>query len=479
MVALRRRILIQSAKLFDTVVMLSAFGLATLLVAAETPGISLGEFFCIRVKLENFLLFAGFVISWRIILSAFGVYTSHRLATPLVEARSTLAATLVTSATLFAAARLFQVDMITSEFVVVFWAAGSIALVSSRIALRAVLSRARARGRNLRQLLVVGTNARAVRFAGHLREHPELGYTLAGFVDDAWYGQGEFRPNGHRLVCDFQGFLPYLRQHVVDEVVIALPLESAYARARLIAAECEEQGVLVRLLPDIFSLRLARPRAVEFEGQDVITLYTGAADKWQLLLKRPLDIVLALLAVVALAPLGALAALAIKLTSPGPVFFVQDRVGLNKRRFRLYKFRTMVADAERRQAELERLNEATGAVFKIRNDPRVTPVGRILRKLSIDELPQLLNVLKGDMSLVGPRPLPLRDYNGFDQDWQRRRFSVRPGITCLWQINGRSSCPFEKWMQLDMQYIDQWSLGLDVKILAKTIPAVVRGVGAV
>ena len=138
----------------------------------------------------------------------------------------------------------------------------------------------------------------------------------------------------------------------------------------------------------------------------------------------------------------------------------------------------MVADAERRQREIEPSTRRTGPVFKIRNDPRLTPVGKFLRKTSIDELPQLFNVLKGDMSLVGPRPLPERDYNGFHQDWQRRRFSVRPGITCLWQINGRSTCPFEKWMQLDMQYIDHWSLGLDFKILAKTIPAVLKGAGA-
>ena len=179
-----------------------------------------------------------------------------------------------------------------------------------------------------------------------------------------------------------------------------------------------------------------------------------------------------------LSPLFLLATLIVKLTSPGSSFFVQERVGLNKRRFRLYKFRTMVADAAERQREIEHLNEASGAVFKIRNDPRVTPAGRFLRKMSIDELPQIFNVLKGDMSLVGPRPLPLRDYQGFDQDWQRRRFSVRPGITCLWQITGRSSIPFEKWMELDMEYIDHWSLGLDFKILAKTIPAVLKGAGA-
>jgi lipopolysaccharide/colanic/teichoic acid biosynthesis glycosyltransferase len=169
----------------------------------------------------------------------------------------------------------------------------------------------------------------------------------------------------------------------------------------------------------------------------------------------------------------------IKFTSPGPVFFSQRRVGLNKRRFNLYKFRTMVVDAEKQMREIEHLNEASGPVFKIKNDPRITPLGRFLRKTSLDELPQLFNVLAGHMSLVGPRPLPVRDYEGFNEDWQRRRFSVKPGITCLWQVQGRSSISFEKWMELDLQYIDKWSLWLDFQILLQTIPAVLRGSGAV
>jgi lipopolysaccharide/colanic/teichoic acid biosynthesis glycosyltransferase len=160
------------------------------------------------------------------------------------------------------------------------------------------------------------------------------------------------------------------------------------------------------------------------------------------------------------------------------VFFLQERVGLNKRRFRLVKFRTMVVDAEQRLAGLESMNEVSGPVFKIKKDPRVTPIGRLLRKSSLDELPQLINVLKGDMSLVGPRPLAVRDYRGITKDWQRRRLSVMPGITCLWQVQGRSSIPFEQWMELDLQYIDNWSLLLDLKICLKTIPAVVSGNGA-
>jgi exopolysaccharide biosynthesis polyprenyl glycosylphosphotransferase len=199
---------------------------------------------------------------------------------------------------------------------------------------------------------------------------------------------------------------------------------------------------------------------------------------WPLTIKRTLDIVFSILLLVLFSPVLLAAAVSIYCTSDGPLFFQQERVGLNKRRFRMYKFRTMVLHAEQMMARLESLNEVSGPVFKIKNDPRITPVGKFLRRASIDELPQLLNVLKGDMSLVGPRPLPVRDYEGFNQDWQRRRFSVRPGITCLWQVAGRSSIPFEQWMRLDLQYVDEWSLWLDLKILARTIPAVFRGVGA-
>jgi exopolysaccharide biosynthesis polyprenyl glycosylphosphotransferase len=199
---------------------------------------------------------------------------------------------------------------------------------------------------------------------------------------------------------------------------------------------------------------------------------------WTVGVKRVLDVCLSMILLIVLFPIFLVAGCLIKLTSPGPVFFVQERVGLNKRRFRMYKFRTMVADADKRLSEVQHLNEVSGPVFKIKNDPRLTPIGKYLRKTSIDELPQLISVLKGEMSLVGPRPLPERDFEGFDKDWQRRRFSVRPGITCLWQVNGRSDIAFDNWMKLDMEYIDQWSLWLDVKILAQTIPAVLRGSGA-
>ena len=236
--------------------------------------------------------------------------------------------------------------------------------------------------------------------------------------------------------------------------------------------------VLLSGFLDFFNLEVASFRAETLDGDSVIMISTGAMRGGPLLVKRGIDLLFSLISLLLAAPWLIVIALLIKVTSPGPVFFTQERVGLNKRKFRLYKFRTMIAGAEKMMAQLEHLNELSGPVFKIKNDPRMTRVGKYLRKTSIDELPQLLNVLRGDMSLVGPRPMSVRDFERFDQDWVRRRFSVRPGITCLWQVNGRNSLPFEEWMQLDMQYIDRWSIALDLKILARTIPAVLKGSGA-
>jgi exopolysaccharide biosynthesis polyprenyl glycosylphosphotransferase len=203
-----------------------------------------------------------------------------------------------------------------------------------------------------------------------------------------------------------------------------------------------------------------------------------APDDYRLVVKRTVDVIGAVAALIVLSPVMALAALAVKLTSPGPVFFTQERCGLNRRPFRMIKFRTMVYNASDLQTVLESKNEAVGPVFKIARDPRVTRVGRFLRKTSIDELPQLFNVLRGEMSLVGPRPLPMRDVRRFRRGTDMRRFSMTPGLTCLWQVSGRSTVGFGEWVQLDLQYIDDWSLQQDLEILVRTVPAVIRGDGA-
>jgi exopolysaccharide biosynthesis polyprenyl glycosylphosphotransferase len=214
----------------------------------------------------------------------------------------------------------------------------------------------------------------------------------------------------------------------------------------------------------------------EFEDEYVVTLFREQL-LIQLLLKRMIDTALSAAVLIILLPLLATVALLIKLTSPGPVFFVQNRVGMNQRQFKLYKFRSMVVDAEARKSELAHLNERDGPAFKIENDPRITRIGRFIRKTSIDELPQLFNVLSGEMSLVGPRP-PLPDEVSKYEWLFRKRLSVKPGITCIWQISGRNNVSFDRWMQMDHEYIENWSLLLDLKILLKTVPAVLLSRGA-
>jgi len=288
----------------------------------------------------------------------------------------------------------------------------------------------------------------------------------------------QFRQTGFALVSDLQSLAEFLRRNVVDEIAIYLPLRSFYEHSLSAAALCEQHGIIMRFNGDIFGLKKSRSILEEFDGDHQVATYAGVTAWGPLVAKRVLDVVFSLILILSLSPLFVIAALLIKFSSDGPILFRQERLGLNKRRFPIFKFRTMVPHAEMLLAGLEKQNEVSGPVFKIKKDPRITPTGRFLRRTSIDELPQLFNVLKGDMSLVGPRPLPVRDYEGFNEDWQRRRFSVRPGITCVWQVSGRSSIPFEQWMKMDLQYMDEWSLWLDMKILARTVSAVLKGSGA-
>jgi len=473
----RRQMLLTVIKLFDLTVMIAAFALATVPGLYES-GLSFAEFFSIRIKVQNFIIFVGLLFVWHIIFASFGLYESRRLLPRQSDLLDTLKATSVCTLSVAAAALLFHIRMVDPAFLAVMWGASSMIAMSSRLLLRYFLDYVRTRGRNVRHALIIGTNPRAVEFARKLESSPELGYRVIGYADQEWAGMEDFRKSGNPPVCDLQGLAEFIRNTVIDEVVIGLPIRSFYSRASQIAVLCERQGIVLRFLPGIFNLNKARSTAEDFAGDPLLTLYTGPLDGWPVFIKRALDLATSAVLLLFLAPLFAITAVLIKWTSPGPVFFSQERLGLNKRRFRIWKFRTMVPDAEQRMKELESRNEVSGPVFKIKHDPRITAVGRLLRKTSIDELPQLFNVLKGDMSLVGPRPLPLRDCEGFDQDWHRRRFSIRPGITCLWQVNGRSSIPFEKWMELDMQYIDEWSLWLDLKILVGTIPAVLKGSGA-
>lgn len=472
----RRRILLGAFKLGDVCLAVVSFSLATIPILRGS--ISLARFFSLRISIRNVAVFAAFLITWHLIFAALGLYQSKRLSRRRAEMYDLLRATAIGTICLGLVGLVFRLRMLDSTFLLFFWVSSSALTITSRLMLRSALEIIRRRNRNMRRMLVVGSNRRVLEFVRKIQSRPELGYEVIGFADEPWSGTQDFAMTGRQILCDLEGLPSFLRHNVLDEVVMGLPLKSCYHQAARIATSCEEQGIILRFPFTIFDFKIARTEAEDFDDNAFITVFTGMQEGAPARVKRVLDIVFSAALLLLSAPFIALAALLIKLTSPGPLFFVQQRVGRNKRPFSMYKLRSMVVGADQRQAELEHLNEADGPVFKIKSDPRITPIGRFLRKTSIDELPQLFNVLKGDMSLVGPRPLPMRDYAGFDKDWQRRRFSVRPGITCLWQVNGRSSMPFDKWMELDMEYIDRWTIWLDFKILFMTIPAVLKGVGA-
>ena len=406
MIYRRREIFASALKLFDVSVLALAFGLATVPALGVSHTISVAEFFSMRVKVGNGVVFLGLMILWHTVFSMCGIYASRRLSTRAAEVVDIVKATLLGALCLAGVSLLFNIRMASLPFVVAFWALSTLMLVGSRLTLRVVLAEARLQGRNLRYMLIVGSNARAVQFADEIQARPELGYRVIGFADRPWDGIGQVSQRGYSLACNLESLPEFLRTNVVDEVVIALPVRSFHADASQVAALCEEQGIILRVPVNLFNLKLAHSGAEELEGHSSVTHYTGVIDGWQVVMKRVLDFCLALAALIVVSPVLMLVAAVIKITSPGPIFFTQKRIGQNKRKFTIYKFRTMVVDAENKMRQLEHLNELSGPVFKIKDDPRVTPVvGRFLRKTSIDELPQLINVLKGDMSLVGPRPM--------------------------------------------------------------------------
>jgi len=478
---MKGQIVSNATKLFDLVLLICSFTIATLPYLGAAPPRSLAQFLSIRIKLEDLVIFASLLTLWHLSFAMHGLYRSKRLASRRGEALEVFRATTTCALIVALASSILANQWVNARFVLIFWACSTVSIGVSRFAIRTCLRRIRLHGRDLRNMLLVGSNRRTLEFAKRIQSQPELGYRLIGFADLEWAGVGELQNHGLSRLCDLDNLRTFLRRSVVDEVVLTVPLRSFHDLASSVAEMCQEQGIVLRVLPDLFDLKQRAVHTDEVHGSPLITHSSGIADGWPATMKRLLDFTLSLVLLILLAPLLMLTMLLIRLTSPGPVFFVQKRIGLNKRVFGIFKFRTMVIDAESKLPELEHLNEVSGPVFKIKNDPRVTPLGKFLRKTSIDELPQLFNVLRGDMSLVGPRPLQLRDYELFTEDgedWQRCRFSVRPGITCLWQVSGRSSLPFHKWMELDLQYVRNWSLWLDLQILAKTIPAVLRGSGA-
>ncbi|MGE3164668.1 MAG: sugar transferase [Planctomycetota bacterium] len=334
------------------------------------------------------------------------------------------------------------------------------------------------RKRRDHRVLFVGRNERTKRQLDKLLDDPSFSVSVVGFLDDDSQLGTDRLPSLDAIphlgrVGEIE---QVLRASAVDEVYVTLPIKSCYDQIQRTLATCEVAGVPVSLSTDLFGTTIARAEKTPRETGKIV--YSCVPyPRWKLAIKRTVDVLGATVGLVLLALPMLFIALLIKLTSRGPVLFEQRRCGRNHHTFGMLKFRTMVPGAEKMKAALEHLNEVDGPAFKVKNDPRVTPLGRFLRKYSLDELPQLLNVLRGDMSLVGPRPPIPTEVEKYEW-WQRRRLSMRPGLTCLWQVSGRNGIGFGEWMLLDLAYIDNWSLRLDLSLLLRTIPAVLRGRGA-
>ncbi len=468
----------RAARLLDLGMMAAAFLAAAGALESDLGPDSLGQLLELRVTLASVFSFVLLLVGWHAALNAFGLYPPAGFPSTRKEAATVAGGVSAACAVLLIGDAILDVRLITPAFLVAFWISGTSLALAVRWARRALLRITRRGERGSRNLIIVGTNRRAIDVYRRLEAVADSEYRFLGFIDDPWPGMIEVYRNRLPLLCGLDDAQQLLRETVVDEVILTLPLRSFYRKAGEIAAVCVEQGIELHLVADLFPVRSGAQYDPQHDANPVVTLYPAVQRGTAALLKRGLDVVGSLTLLVALSPLFLITAILIKLDSPGPVFFRQQRRGLNKRPFTMVKFRTMRPDAEKLLVAVEALNEATGPSFKIRDDPRVTTVGRYLRRLSIDELPQLINVLMGDMSLVGPRPLFGWEYERIGEPWIKRRYSVKPGITGLWQVSGRSDLPFDRRIELDLEYIDNWSLDLDLRILVRTIPAVVRRKGA-
>lgn len=417
------------------------------------------------------------VLIWTGLFFGAGAYKSRRVSSLPDEAWLLLRIPVIGTVLLTLVVFALRWEFISRPFLVIFAAVNVVFLLVQRVTVRLVARRVRARGFNYRTVVLVGDTPRARSMARLIHDHPWWGLKLLGVIRERPGSDEGTTADGLPVLGTLLDFPKIVTAMPIDEVILTVdrgelePLEDTFLL-------CEEMGIKTRLILDFFPHVFAHVSLEEFDGAPLLTFSTTPADGVALAVKRALDVALSLvLGLAYLVPLG-LAALLIKATSRGPSFFAQTRCGLNGRPFTIYKLRTMVAGAEEKLDEVAHLNELVGPVFKTARDPRVTPLGRLIRRFSLDEAPQFWNVLKGEMSLVGPRP-PIPDEVQRYERWQRRRLSMKPGLTGLWQVSGRNDVPtFDEWMEYDLHYIDNWSLGLDLKILLKTIPTVLTGRGA-
>jgi exopolysaccharide biosynthesis polyprenyl glycosylphosphotransferase len=479
----RARILAVAIFALDLSLVSAAFLCAYGLRDAVLPRMAPGTFPSPLYSLGDYLPLLPLALAiWGGLLLSSGRYRSHRTV-PLLDEAWAILRVCLSGAVLFTLAlyltrwdeRLLGDDRVSRLWSLLFAVFSCLLLLTEKLALRLTSRYVRLHGFNYRTVLIVGTSPAALRIADSIHGHRFWGYRILGFIRNG-PGWEESWPGGYPLLGEVEDIPRIVESHVVDDVIFAVHRREL-DRLEDLFLSLQEQGIRTRFAMDLFPHTRARVELEELDGVPLLSFATTPTSQLQLMLKRTLDVALAALLLFLGLPIAGMIALTIKLTSGGSVLFRQTRCGLNGRSFTLYKFRTMVANAEERRRDLLHLNEMNGPVFKLRSDPRVTRLGRLLRRFSLDELPQLWNVLRGDMSLVGPRP-PIPEEVAQYQRWQRRRLAMKPGLTCLWQISGRNNVDFDRWMQLDLEYIDSWSPMLDLKILLKTVPVVLSGKGA-
>jgi len=415
------------------------------------------------------------VFSWCVSLSCSGLYKSFRrknfseIVVGIIK--STFFVMLIFATVTF----ILKLHFVRRSLIVISFLITDLLLIIERWVIVSILRFLRKKGHDYRNVLVVGTGSRARNFIKLVDRHDEWGLRIIGLMD-AEKGKLEKTICGKKVIGLLRDMPDILKRNVVDEVIFIVP-RKWLSRIEDSLLACEIQGVRASISADFFDMKIARSISSDIEGIPLLGFETTEGNEWQLLLKRLFDIIFSLIGIIVTLPLFAIIIVIIKCSSPGPAIFKQARKGLHGREFIMYKFRTMVNGAEDKKDELISFNEMNGPIFKMHNDPRVTKFGSFLRMTSLDELPQIFNVVKGDMSLVGPRPHPTSEVKEY-QVWHRRRLSRKPGLTCLWQINGRSNADFEKCLKMDLKYIDNWSLALDFKILLKTVPVVLFSIGA-
>lgn len=433
-----------------------------------------GGLYPVRVYLP---LFAVVLLVWGVLLGLRRVGDPGELSTLRREVLVAVRVPVVGALAIAAAGYLLRFDFVSRPFLLLFAAINAFALAGARVVERRTSWGAKLMEVPERVVLVVGCNEDAVNLARLVASHRAWGFSLKGLVDPDGSGCPGDVVQGLPVVATVAEVPELLTREVVDEVVIAVPTRRLGELEGLLLA-CQELGVRVRVALQPFPHLRPRVDVEDLEGVPLLTFATMPTAPLALFVKRVVDVLAALVLLAVSAVLWPVIALAVRLSSPGPVLFRQVRHGRGGRPFELLKFRTMVADAEKRRSDVAHLNVIPdGPAFKAPDDPRVTAVGRWLRRWSLDELPQLVNVLRGDMALVGPRPAIPEEVAQY-APWQRRRLAMKPGLTCLWQISGRSDLDFSTWMELDLAYIDHWSLWLDLKILLLTVPAVLAGRGA-